>query len=92
MLEQLSRPVEKRCPIAKASNEVVELLLDHWHAFSGACVSNSLDYRTLLTLQFSSYRLYNHDLPTLFLGLPESAHIGDQFLCENVGGQWGGDQ
>ncbi|KAF6761645.1 ELMO/CED-12 family-domain-containing protein [Ephemerocybe angulata] len=34
MLEQLSRPAEKRCPIAKASNEVVELLLNHWRAFA----------------------------------------------------------
>ncbi|KAJ3524471.1 hypothetical protein NMY22_g10982 [Coprinellus aureogranulatus] len=34
MLEQLSRPAEKRCPIAKASSEVVELLLNHWAAFA----------------------------------------------------------
>ncbi|EJF64399.1 hypothetical protein DICSQDRAFT_54246 [Dichomitus squalens LYAD-421 SS1] len=28
--EQLSRPEERRCPIAKASNEVVDLLSEHW--------------------------------------------------------------
>ncbi|KAF5316171.1 hypothetical protein D9619_006473 [Psilocybe cf. subviscida] len=32
--EQLSRSEEKRCPIAKASNEVVELLTEHWAIFA----------------------------------------------------------
>ncbi|KAI0078722.1 hypothetical protein K474DRAFT_1641153 [Panus rudis PR-1116 ss-1] len=31
--EQLSRPEERRCPIAKASNEVVDLLSEHWAIF-----------------------------------------------------------
>ncbi|PPQ63811.1 hypothetical protein CVT24_009806 [Panaeolus cyanescens] len=34
LLEQLSRPEERRCPIAKASNEVVELLSGHWAIFA----------------------------------------------------------
>ncbi|KAF8825772.1 hypothetical protein HHX47_DHR6000422 [Lentinula edodes] len=34
VLEQLSRPVERQCPIAKASNEVVELLSEHWAIFA----------------------------------------------------------
>jgi len=34
ILEQLSRPEERRCPIAKASNEVVELLSEHWAIFA----------------------------------------------------------
>lgn len=32
--EQNSRPPERRCPLAKASNEVVELLSDHWAIFA----------------------------------------------------------
>lgn len=32
--EQLSRPSERRCPIARASNEVVELLSEHWAIFA----------------------------------------------------------
>ncbi|KAL1733972.1 ELMO/CED-12 family-domain-containing protein [Schizophyllum commune] len=32
--EQLSRPQERRCPIARASNEVVELLSEHWAIFA----------------------------------------------------------
>jgi engulfment/cell motility protein 1 len=35
--EQLSRPDERRCPIAKASNEVVELLSEHWAIFAPGC-------------------------------------------------------
>ncbi|TFK75020.1 hypothetical protein BDN72DRAFT_955358 [Pluteus cervinus] len=34
VLEQLSRPEERRCPIGKASNEVVELLSEHWAIFA----------------------------------------------------------
>lgn len=34
VLEQLSRSEERRCPIAKASNEVVELLSEHWAIFA----------------------------------------------------------
>ena len=39
VLEQLSRPKERRCPIAKASNEVVELLSEHWAIFAPGCRS-----------------------------------------------------
>jgi len=34
VLEQVSRPIERRCPVAKASNEVVELLAEHWQIFA----------------------------------------------------------
>ncbi|KIK61716.1 hypothetical protein GYMLUDRAFT_243399 [Collybiopsis luxurians FD-317 M1] len=34
VLEQLSRPAERRCPIAKASSEVVELLSEYWAIFA----------------------------------------------------------
>ncbi|KAG8220969.1 ELMO/CED-12 family-domain-containing protein [Butyriboletus roseoflavus] len=36
VLEQLSRPEERRCPIARASNEIVELLSEHWAIFAPA--------------------------------------------------------
>lgn len=32
--EQLSRPEERRCPIAKASNEVADLLSEHWAIYA----------------------------------------------------------
>ncbi|TDL23950.1 hypothetical protein BD410DRAFT_129883 [Rickenella mellea] len=34
ILEQISRPLERRCPVAKVSNEVVELLSEHWSIFA----------------------------------------------------------
>ncbi|KAF8659892.1 hypothetical protein AX16_001776 [Volvariella volvacea WC 439] len=34
VLEQLSRPQTRRCPIGRASNEVVELLSEHWAIFA----------------------------------------------------------
>ncbi|KAG6891187.1 hypothetical protein C0995_008439 [Termitomyces sp. Mi166 len=34
VLEQLSRSTERKCSIAKASNEVVELLSEHWAIFA----------------------------------------------------------
>ncbi|KAI0794191.1 ELMO/CED-12 family-domain-containing protein [Fomes fomentarius] len=32
--EQLSRPVERRCPLAQASNEVTDLLSEHWAIYA----------------------------------------------------------
>ncbi|KAF7982566.1 hypothetical protein HWV62_27557 [Athelia sp. TMB] len=32
--EQLSRPEERRCPIGRTSNEMVELLCEHWNIFA----------------------------------------------------------
>ncbi|KZS90782.1 hypothetical protein SISNIDRAFT_551368 [Sistotremastrum niveocremeum HHB9708] len=34
VLEQISRPYERRCPVARASNEVVELLSEHWEIYA----------------------------------------------------------
>lgn len=44
VLEQVSRAPEKRCPVARASNEVVEVLADHWSIFG-------LGYSTSTTFQ-----------------------------------------
>ena len=38
--EQISRPPERRCPIARASNEIVELLSEHWAIFAPGCRYN----------------------------------------------------
>lgn len=51
--EQLSRVEERRCPIAKASNEVVELLSEHWNIFAPGCRSNLPFFRSS-TLCFSA--------------------------------------
>lgn len=37
VLEQNSRAAERRCPVARASNEVVEILSDHWSIFAPGC-------------------------------------------------------
>lgn len=60
VLEQLSRPEERRCPIAKASNEVVDLLAHHWAIFAPG-------YSTSTTFQpffLDFYRV--HSLATHF--------------------------
>lgn len=44
ILEHVSRPVERRCPIARASNEVVALLAEHWSIFAPGCMSHFLFY------------------------------------------------
>lgn len=76
MLEQHSRPTEKRCPIAKVSNEVVELLLDHWQAFSGG-------YSTTTTFQpfFLDFQKV-HSLATHFfirMWTESGAAVSDDF-------------
>ncbi|KAG2355702.1 ELMO/CED-12 family-domain-containing protein [Suillus spraguei] len=60
ILEQLSRPVDRRCPIARASNEIVELLAEHWMIFAPA-YSTSTTYQPFF-LNF--YRV--HALATQF--------------------------
>ncbi|KAG9001483.1 hypothetical protein FRB94_006575 [Tulasnella sp. JGI-2019a] len=55
VLEQLSRPAERRCPVAKASNEVVELLSDHYQIFSPGYSTSSSFYPYFL----SFHRVHN---------------------------------
>lgn len=43
--EQISRPPERRCPIAKASNEIVELLSEHWAIYAGTGYSTSTTFQ-----------------------------------------------
>ncbi|CCL98594.1 uncharacterized protein FIBRA_00596 [Fibroporia radiculosa] len=58
--EQRSRPDERRCPIAKASNEVVDLLSEHWAIYSPG-------YSTTTTFQpFFLNFLKVHTLATQF--------------------------
>ncbi|EIN09566.1 hypothetical protein PUNSTDRAFT_66959 [Punctularia strigosozonata HHB-11173 SS5] len=60
VLEQISRPAERRCPIAKASNEVVELLSEHWAIFAPG-------YSTSTTFQPFFLNFYRvHALATNF--------------------------
>ncbi|RDB23704.1 Engulfment and cell motility protein 1 [Hypsizygus marmoreus] len=60
VLEQLSRSAERRCPIAKASNEVVELLSEHWAIFAPG-------YSTSTTFQPFFLDFYKvHSLATHF--------------------------
>ncbi|KAH7927302.1 hypothetical protein BV22DRAFT_1007169 [Leucogyrophana mollusca] len=47
VLEQLSRPEERRCPIARASNEMVELLAEYWAIYAPQ-YSTSTAYQPLL--------------------------------------------
>jgi engulfment and cell motility protein 1 len=56
-LEQISRPEERRCPIAKASNEIVELLSEHWAIFAPGCeyfVPSPATTQTLLLFNVDS--------------------------------------
>ncbi|THH33356.1 hypothetical protein EUX98_g842 [Antrodiella citrinella] len=58
--EQLSRPEERRCPIAKASNEIVDLLSEHWAIFGPG-------YSTATTFQPFFLNCYKvHALATQF--------------------------
>ncbi|KAG9291106.1 hypothetical protein G9A89_012978 [Geosiphon pyriformis] len=41
ILEQINRPVERRCPFAKTSIEVTELLCDYWDISTGYTTSTS---------------------------------------------------
>ncbi|KAH7913831.1 ELMO/CED-12 family-domain-containing protein [Hygrophoropsis aurantiaca] len=59
VLEQLSRPEERRCPIAKASNEVVELLAEYWAIYAPQ-YSTSTAYQPLLLNFYKVHALVTH--------------------------------
>ncbi|KAH7890792.1 ELMO/CED-12 family-domain-containing protein [Phlebopus sp. FC_14] len=59
VLEQLSRPEERRCPIAKASNEIVELLSEHWVIFAPA-YSTSITFQPFFLNFFKVHTLAMH--------------------------------
>ncbi|KAF8605927.1 hypothetical protein BDV93DRAFT_543115 [Ceratobasidium sp. AG-I] len=75
ILEQVSRPPGRRCPIIQASNEVVELLTEHWAIF-GPGYSTST---TFLPFFLAFHRVHTIALQ-LFLRLwSESAAGADDF-------------
>ncbi|KAF8966320.1 ELMO/CED-12 family-domain-containing protein [Flammula alnicola] len=65
ILEQLSRPEERRCPIAKASNEVVELLSEHWAIFAPGCIPQTDSTATTFQPFFLEFHRV-HSLATQF--------------------------
>jgi hypothetical protein len=69
VLEQLSRPDERRCPIAKASNEVVELLAEHWAIFAPGCTRLQMPMGVHCILNYD-IRFDIYDLSTILPRLP----------------------
>ncbi|EPQ56801.1 hypothetical protein GLOTRDRAFT_105412 [Gloeophyllum trabeum ATCC 11539] len=75
VLEQISRPEERRCPIARASNEIVELLSEHWAIFAPG-------YSTSTTFQpfFLNFHKVHALALTFFLRMwSESGAAADDF-------------
>ncbi|EGN96731.1 hypothetical protein SERLA73DRAFT_75603 [Serpula lacrymans var. lacrymans S7.3] len=59
VLEQISRPEERRCPIARASNEIVELLSEHWAIFAPG-YSTSTTFQPFFLNFFKVHALATH--------------------------------
>ncbi|KAF8347827.1 ELMO/CED-12 family-domain-containing protein [Amanita rubescens] len=74
VLEQLSRPQERRCPLAKASNEVVDLLADHWEIF-GPGYTTSTAFQPLLLEFYNVHCLATHFF--LRMWAESGAAVGD---------------
>ena len=75
ILEQLNRPEERRCPVAKVSNEIVELLCEYWEIFAPGCmharyILNQL-YLTNLSILFDFILLDRFDVNHVPAVLPE---------------------
>jgi engulfment/cell motility protein 1 len=45
--EQAARAEERRCPLGPASNEVVELLAEHWAVYAGAAYAAPTAFQPL---------------------------------------------
>jgi hypothetical protein len=65
VLEQLSRDEERRCPIAKASNEVVELLSEHWAIFAPGCTFPCDICWYIINIFIDRFHI--HHIPAIFL-------------------------
>ncbi|KAJ7247642.1 ELMO/CED-12 family-domain-containing protein [Mycena haematopus] len=57
--EQLSRPPARRCPVAKASNEIVEMLSEHWAIFAPG-YSTSTTFQPFFLDFFKVHSLATH--------------------------------
>lgn len=77
VMEQLSRPEERRCPLGKASNEVVELLSVHWNIFAPGC---QYSHGVLRHRANNGRRFYIHNIPTLFSGFLQGPLPGHPVL------------
>lgn len=92
VLEQLSRSEGRRCPIGQASNEVVELLSEHWAIFAPGCQSIIiLSTPSSWTLtDVATCRLNINDVPTVLFGLLQGSLPRYSFLYPNVEREWRG--
>ena len=76
IFEQVRRPYERRCPVARASNEVVELLAEHWSIFAPGC-----KFRTILFRQYQCfYRLDIHLISTFPIGFLSRSRFGNSVI------------
>ena len=80
--EQLSRPEERRCPIAKASNEVTDLLSEHWAIYAPGCAYQSFLF--IAPVADTWDRLDLDDLPALLPQLLQGARTRDAVLPPHV--------
>ena len=86
ILEQLNRQSERRCPVAMASNEVVELLADHWSVYSAGRKSYSSSSDILLMPLFSVDSTSTTYQP-LFLTFNKVHHLATRFFLRCVTSQ-----
>lgn len=80
--EQLSRPEERRCPIAKASNEVTDLLSEHWAIYAPGCAYQCA--RAVASVPDIGDRLNLDNLPALLPQLLQGACARDAVLPPHV--------
>ncbi len=80
VLEQLNRPRDRRCPIAKASIEVVELLCEHWEVFAPGCTPRSF-FLSFIVLNRLLLRFYIHHLSTILFEVYESPRLSNAVLA-----------
>ncbi|KAG8960007.1 hypothetical protein FRC03_007201 [Tulasnella sp. 419] len=75
VLDQLSRPVERRCLVGKASNEVVELLSEHWAIYAPGYSTSSSFQPYFLTF----YRIHAYTVKFFLRMWNESGAVASDF-------------
>lgn len=84
VLEHNSRAPDRRCPIAKASNEVVEILSEHWNIFAPGCTCHHLPAFSWTPTNVQT-RLHLNFVPAFPAELLQGACSGTTLFPSHVG-------
>ena len=84
VLEQVSHPAKRQCPVAKASNKIVELLSEHWAIFAPGCECQHWVRIELTADDLSHIDLTSTTFQPFFLNFAKVHILATKFFLQQV--------